>query len=450
MDKAAAPNPNSEAGETEIDRRAVISWCLFDFANQPFSTLIITFIYAAFFAKLMCSEPGMTKEDIEEWGASYWSWGMAVSAICIAVLSPILGAVADKRGYRKLFLLISTVLCILASLALFFPMPGQYLLALVIVVLGNTAFEMASVFYNAFLPDLATDKTIGKISGIGWAVGYVGGLLATGMALFLLMGEENLLGLDRESYSHLRASGPLVALWFTVFSLPMFFFVKEDKSQVVDDGEPILRATFRQLRSTYTEIRKYRQILLLLLARLIYNDGLLLIFSFGGIYAQGVFNFSSEELLQFGLLLQITAAVGSFGLGFLDDRLGSKTTLLLTLSAMTLVTGVTLLAESATVFWVTGAVIGLFVGPNQSSSRALMGRFVPPDKENEFFGFFAFSGKATAFLGPALLGVLNQIYGLEVGFVLVIVFFIVGGALLTLVDEQEGILKANRSGPSNS
>jgi len=417
-------------GQPPTSRRAIAAWCTYDFANSAFTTLVVTFVYAAFFTKSIAPD--------EITGTALWSRAVTVSALIVAFLSPLLGAIADRGGYRKRFLLISSAICIGATVALYPVLPGQTTRALFWFVIANVSFEMANVFYNAFLPDVAPAKRIGLVSGVGWAVGYVGGLLAMVIALVgLVKPETPWFGFTKDAFENIRATNLLVAAWFAVFAVPIFFFVKEDKSAV--RGGPILKSTFRQVADSFREIRRYRQITRFLVARLVYNDGLVTIFSFGGIYAAGTFGFTMEKLILFGILLNVTAAIGAFGLGFLDDILGGRRTILITLVALFFATLAAILAPNEAVLWVAGSLIGIFAGPNQAASRSLMGRFVPPDKETEFFGFFAFSGKATAFLGPLLLGTLTKMFDSQrVGFSVILVFFAVGGLIILGVDEKEG------------
>ncbi len=419
------------------DRRSVWSWALFDFANSPFTTLVVTFIYSKYFAQ------GIAPDDIT--GTVLWSRGVTVSALVVAGLSPFLGALADRGGYRKRFLLLATYTCIAGSVALFWVVPGQVMTALICFVVANIGFELGMVFYNAFLPDIAPADRIGRISGYGWALGYLGGLLALIVALVTLVQPETpWFGLSKEAGQNIRASTLLVAGWFALFSLPMFLWVKEDKSQISRGGQ-IFSDTTRQLRNTFRQIREYRQIMRFLLARLLYNDGLVTIFQFAAIYAGVVFGFEFRELLIFGIVINVMSGLGAFGLGFLDDYLGGKRTIQISLVGLVVATVAAVLAPNRAWLWFGGILVGIFAGPNQSASRSLMGRFVPPDKENEFFGFFAFSGKLTAFLGPFLLGVLTQTFdSMRVGIAVVLVLFAAGLSLLSWVDEKEGIEAAGR------
>jgi len=420
-----------------FDRRATIAWALYDFANSAFTTLVVTFVYAAFFTKLMAED--------EIAGTAIWSRGVTVTAIAVAALSPFLGALADRGGFRKRALLATTVTCVLATVALYFPEPGgaDATVAIVIFVIGNVAFELGGVFYNAFLPEVAPPHMLGRVSGWGWALGYVGGLLCMVIAFAtMVFPDPPWFGLSAEAGQNIRATNLLVALWYALFALPIFFVVKEERKPVQVKG--ILRATARQLGETFRSLKDYRQVARLLVARLVYNDGLVTVFAFGGVYAAGTFRFTFQEILIFGIVLNVAAGAGAFAMGFLDDELGGKRTLLITLVGLGAGTLLGALAPSAEWFWVAGITIGIFAGPNQSASRSLLARFVPEDKENEFFGFFAFSGKATAFMGPFLFGVLTEAFGTQrAGIFAVLGSFVIGAALLLRVDEVEGAATRN-------
>jgi UMF1 family MFS transporter len=215
-------------------------------------------------------------------------------------------------------------------------------------------------------------------------------------------------------------------------------WVPEDRSRTSVSGRVIGEA-FAQLKRTLVEVRKYRQTVRFLLARLLYNDGLVTVFAFGGIYAAGTFGFTFEEVLFFGIIINVGAGLGAAAMGLLDDRIGGKRTIVISLVGLIAATLLAVLATSATWFWVAGILIGLFVGPNQAASRSLMGRFVPHKLENEFFGFFAFSGKLTAFIGPFLLGILTEASGSQrVGISVVVLLFLLGLVLLLSVDERAG------------
>lgn len=416
--------------------RVIWSWALYDWANSAFTTLVVTFIYATYFTK------GMAPDEIT--GTAWWSRGVAVSAILIAIGSPILGAMADAGGARKRFLAISTAICIAATAALAFIAPGDAgaaMTALVCFVVANVAFEMGNLFYNAFLPSIASPARIGRVSGWGWGLGYVGGMVCMIVALIgFVQPEVPWFGMSKEAGWNVRATNLLVAAWFLVFSLPFFLRVPEERGTT---GSIAPAEAFRTLGRTFRSISRYRQIVRFLLARLIYNDGLVTIFAFGGIYAAGTFGMELSEVIFFGIALNIASGIGALIFASIDDRIGGRRTVLISLAALTAATALAVWAPDRTWFWAAGIMIGIFIGPNQSASRSLMGRFVPARHQSEFFGFYAFSGKATAFLGPLVLGVVAEIFQSQrAGVATVIAFFLIGGAILLSVDEAAGMAGA--------
>jgi len=420
------------------DPRAIWSWALYDFANSPFTTLVITFVYGTYFTQVIASDPIL--------GTTLWSRAMTITALVVALCSPILGALADRGGYRKALVLLFTLICVVPTAALYGVLPGQVMAALVLVVIANIAYEFAFVFYNAFLPDIAPSERIGRVSGLGWGLGYMGGLAALGVALVTLVQPETpWFGFSREAGENVRATNLLVAGWFVVFSIPLMLWVREDRSQVSKAGH-ILTDAVKQLAGTFREIRRYQEIVKFLVARFIFNNGLVTIFAFGGIYAAETFGFSLEEVMVFAIALNLAAGVGALLMGHLDDWIGGKRTVVLSLVGLIVATLLAVFATTKLWFWVAGIIIGICAGPNQAASRSLMGRFVPPRSENEFFGFFAFSGKMTAPLGPLLFGELTILSGSQrVGVATVLAFFVIGLVLMLAVDEEKGIRAAGRS-----
>jgi UMF1 family MFS transporter len=419
--------------------RVIWSWALYDWANSAFTTLVVTFIYSYYFTQALAPD-GIT-------GTAWWSRGISISAVLIAVLSPIVGAAADRGGSRKRALALTTAICVGGSVALTFVAPDTphaARVAIAVFVVANVAFELSMVFYNAFLPTIASADRIGRISGYGWGLGYVGGLVCLVIALVVFVPSNGgpWFGLSTEHGFNARATNLLVAGWYVVFSVPLFLNVPERTTGASARG---IGEAFAELAQTCRTIGRYREVAKFLLARLVYNDGLVTVFAFGGIYAGETFGMPLSDVILFGIGLNVASGLGAVCFGFVDDRLGGKKTLLVTLVSLSLATVLAVWAPTRAWLWVAGTLIGLFVGPNQSASRSLMGRFVPDRHQAEFFGFFAFSGKATSFLGPFLLGAATAAFGSQrAGVATVLVFFVVGGALLLLVDEKAGLEAARR------
>ncbi len=425
------------------NRKTIISWMMYDFANSSFANNVTTFIYAAFFTKVIAEN--------EIIGTALWSRGVGIIMLVVALLSPPLGALSDQGGYRKRFLLFFTFLAVIFTALLYFPQQGQAIYALSLYIIACICFEMGIVFYNAFLPDIAPPKRIGRISGQAWGVGYFGGLLSMAVLMVgFVSAETPWFGLTKETHEHIRATNIGVAIWFAIFSLPALFYLPAPPARQTN-GKLSLAASYRRILQTFRELQCYREIFKLLLARLVYNDGLITVFAFGGIYAAGTFGFTFEEVLFFGIIVNIAAGTGAWCFGYLDDRLGGKLTIQITLIGFVIAAIIAVVPQEKIWFWIAGILVGLFAGPNQSASRSLMGRFVPQNKETEFYGFYAFSGKATAFLGPLLMGVITQAFGSQrAGMATVGLFFIIGGLLLRTVDEQKGIRMAREKTPSET
>ena len=410
------------------DRPRVLAWTLYDFANSSFTTLVVTFVYATWFTRRMAAD--------EAAGTALWSWGITVSALAVAILGPILGARADRRASRVRWFRGLTLATILLTALLAAIAPPRWLAALAVFVAANTTYELAGAFYNAFLPSVAPPGRTGTASGRAWALGYAGGLACLGAGWWLIRSGL----LPREADLHVRATNLLVAGWFLLFSLPALLLLREPAPP-----DPDATTGFARALEVLGRLRAFPHVLRLLVARLVYNDGLVAIFSFGGIYAAGTFGFTMNEIFLFGIVLNVAAAAGSLLFARMDDRLGARPTILLTLAGLTLATAWAVLAREKTGIWGAGILIGLLVGPNQSSSRSLMSRLVPAPLSAEFFGLYALSGKLTSFLGPFLLGRLTGWTGSQrIGVASLAAFFVLGAVLLLGVDEAAGAATARR------
>jgi MFS transporter, UMF1 family len=413
-------------------RLGQISWALYDWANSAFSAVIVTFVFATYFSQGIAADPVT--------GTAQWGWAMTASGLAIAVISPILGAIADAGGRRKPWVLVFTGVTVVGCLLLWYarPDPSFVVFTLVVVALANIAFELAGVFYNAMLPELVGRDYIGRLSGWAWGLGYAGGLACLIFALLAFIQTEHpLFGLDPEAAEHVRASGPLVGIWFALFSLPLFLFTPDRQSRGLPAAEAV-RQGLGQLKRTFANLRRYRAILHFLIARMIYTDGLNTLFAFGGIYAAGTFGMSTAEVIQFGILLNVTAGLGALGFAWLDDLIGAKPTILIALVGLFACGTVAVVATSTLTFWIAGGLLGIFVGPTQAASRSLMARMAPAEVRTEMFGLYALTGKITAYMGPFLLGTVTYWTGSQRwGIATILVFFVVGGLLLWPLAEPE-------------
>jgi len=414
-----------------VKRSSLFAWCSYDWANSSFPTVIMTFVFAAYFTK------GVSI-DVET-GTAQWGYAMSLSALGVAILSPLLGAIADHGGRRKPWIGFFTLICVGCSAALWYVKPDTsfVMLALILVCIANLAFETGMVFYNAMLPELAPPGKIGRLSGWGWGFGYFGGLSCLALVLVgFVQADVPWFGISTDNAENLRIVGPVVAIWFGLFCLPLFFMVPDRPKNSLPMSEAITRGWF-SLVGTIARARDYGMMLRFLIARMFYVDGLNTLFAFGGIYAVGTFGLSFEELILFGIAMNVTAGLGALAFAWADDRFGPKAVIMISVTGLSLLGMALVLVQSKTMFWVFGLPLGIFVGPAQSASRSLMARLAPESLRTEMFGLFALSGKATAFLGPALLGWVTVATGSQRwGMATILGFFVVGLFLMRSVSDK--------------
>jgi UMF1 family MFS transporter len=414
------------------DWRGRWSWALYDWANSPFTTLVITFVFSTYF------QQAVVKEAVE--GQALWGYAVAASGLVIAILAPVLGAIADARGRRKPWIFAFTWLCVTGSALLWFaePSPAWIGFSLGCVVFASIGFEFGIVFNNAMLPDIVPEERLGRLSGWAWGLGYAGGLAALLLALAVFIWPETPpFGLDKDAAEHVRITGPLVALWLAVFSVPLFLFTPDRPARAAKIASAV-RIGLGDLKRTLSALPANRPVAVFLVAHMIYADGLVTLFAFGGVYAAGAFGLSLPEVILFGIVLNVAAGAGAALFAWLDDWLGSKRVVVLALIGLI---GASLVAIAATTIawlWVAGIAIGIFVGPAQAASRSLMARLTEPDNRAAYFGLYALSGKATAFLGPALVAGVTAASGSQrAGIATIIAFFAIGLMLILRVPEPK-------------
>jgi MFS transporter, UMF1 family len=372
-----------------------------------------------------------------------WTMALNVSAVSVAVLMPVLGAIADYSGRKKLFLTGFALQSIVFTVALFFVGPGQALLAAVLFIFANVGFEAANVFYNAFLPEVSTRRNIGRVSGIGFFLGYIGGLICLVLGLGMVRS-----WLPTDDYLNVRATILLVAAWFLVFAMPMFVLVRERAERRPPPPHGYLREGFQRLGVTVRHIRELKEAGKLIIARMIYNDGLTTVIGVASIYAGAVLGMTLEEVLAMGIALNVAAGIGAFLFGFVDDRIGGKRTLIITLVGLTVAGVIGVATTTPAGFWVAATLIGVMMGPNQSASRSLLAKLVPEHKHAEAFGLFAFSGKLSSMAGPLVYGaVVGSTGDHKLAMSSIIVFFVVGLLVLLTVREKEGMAMAEALEP---
>ncbi|MBY5961008.1 MFS transporter [Marinobacter nauticus] len=426
-----SPLQSSLPGAPE-NKRALWSWALYDWANSAFFTIILTFVFAQYFSVSVIQD--------EVAGTRAWGNIVGIAGVVIAILAPILGAIADQSGRRKPWLISFTLLCVISSAMLWTVTPdqSQFWTAALWVGLGTLGAEFAFIFYNSMLPDLARPERTGRWSGWAWGLGYVGGIASLVVALYgFIEADGTFFNLDRDAAEHVRATFVLVAVWYLVFALPAFFFIPDRPSTGLSLGAAT-RAGLAQLKQSIAHVRQYRDIVRFLVARMLYTDGLATIFTFGGVYAAGTFNMSPTEVLQFAIALNVTAGLGALGFAWIDDALGGRNTILLSLVGLGCSAFAILVVNGATAFWIWGMILGIFVGPLQSASRSHLARVAPPHLQTQMFGLFAFSGKATAFAGPLLVGWVTSVTDSQRwGMSTILLFLLIGFVLMLKVPATE-------------
>jgi UMF1 family MFS transporter len=413
-------------------RRAIFSWCLYDWANSAFNTVIGTFIFSVYFARGIYGDATA--------GSAVWGYTLGFAGLGVALASPVLGAIADRAGRRKPWLAVLVGLTVLPVALLWYarPSPDYVAFALACVVVATIAFELGNVFYNAMLHDIAPPAKLGRVSGWAWGFGYAGGLGCLGLALVAFVQPETpWFGLDKESAANIRATGPLVAIWFVLFAVPLFLFTPD----VPPTGcrlRAAIGAGLRQLRDTIRDVRRYRPIVLFLIASALYRDGLATLFAMGGLYAAGTFAMSFEEILLFAIALNVAAGIGAAGFGWIDDWIGSRRTVMLSLIGLMGFGVPVLLVDDPRLFVALAVGLGIFVGPAQAAGRSFMARISPPALETEMFGLYAFAGKSVAFLGPILFALATDIFASQrAGMAVIFLFFLAGALVLRHVPEAE-------------
>ena len=434
---ADAPLETSPATRSEV-----FGWAMYDFANSSYTTVIITVCYAVVFPRLIVGDGPDYRM-----GNLLWSVALSISNLLVVFTLPFLGAVMDQVGRRKHFLLASTAITALATASLFFAGPGDVVLAMVLVVISAYGFALGESFIASFLPDLGAPEELGRISGMAWGLGYVGGLMSTAIVLFGL-GPVELENMGRQ-----RWIGPITAGWFVLAAVPTFLLLRDRAVPRGGLGAETLRAGVQQLVSTTKELSRYRDLATFLVSYLCAMAGLSIVVSFAFIYGDQVIHWSNSTKAGMFVVTQITATGGALGFGWLQPRLGDKPTyaitLLIWLLAVALIWGTPHVAELARavsgadlgdehVFLGVGAMAGLCIGATQSASRTLIALFSPADKVGEFFGLWGVFGKLAAVVGLLSLGALQSTFGLQNGVLVTGVFFLAALAILAGVDAERG------------
>ncbi len=401
-------------------------YALYDLANSAYSIIIITFITSAYFAKQIVGDPQI--------GAAYWQWTAGVCGIAIALSGPYLGALADKKIKGKIkFLERFTFLCIITTCLFWFAKPNSnYILyTLFIFFISNYFYEAASIFYNSLLKKCSDENDIGKTSGFGFALGYIGCVPMILISLYLFVLPEKIpFGLDKSNFENIRFIPFIVAIWFLIFSLPMIYYFKKKVSYEEDTDETPTSTKIIKIiwNNKFTTTGKF------LLARMIYSDALIVLIAGGGVYASGVFNYTPGELLKLAIVANIVAFVGVMIGGYLNDKYSSKNIILICIAVLTLTVFYgSMIAQTKTEFFYNVMIISLFIGSIQSASRVMMTKLLETKDLGKGFGLFSFSGRITAFAGPLLVGTMTYMFSQRVGLLSISIFFFIGFLLMMSV-----------------
>jgi len=399
------------------EKGRVFVWTLFDFANTSFSIIVVTFLYAVYFKKTVAGNEAI--------GDLYWSISTSIAMAITAFISPILGAIADYSAGKKRFLLFFTMLCILGTASLYFIGPGQIFWGIFLFVLANIGFEAGLVFYDAFLPEITAPKNYGRVSGYGFGMGYFGSLATLAIVYPFIKA------------SMIKESFPVAALFFLIFSLPLFFFLKEKRVKV-ERTESFITIGFSRVWSTLTHLKYYKNLAIFLVAFFFYIEGVNTIIFFSGNYASTTLGFSEMELLVFFIVVQTTAIAGSVVLGIVADKIGQKRTIVITLFMWLVTVALAYFVYDKMGFYIVGLLAGAAMGSCQSTSRSLMSKLTPPEKKTEFFGFYSFFGKSSAVIGPLVFGLVSFISGDQrLAIISIAFFFIIGLLILTKVKDPK-------------
>ncbi len=433
--------PVSKAAPARATRRELFAWAMYDFANSGYTTVVLTAIYNAYFVGVVAGSGA----DRDGAATLWWTLAVGISNLLVLVSAPVVGAVADYRACKKRFLAVTTVGCVLFTALLGLAGRGEVALAMVFVVLSSFMFASGENLIAAFLPEIARRRDMGKISGYGWALGYLGGLLVLGLCLAYIGWAERH-GLDATQFVPVTLG--ITAAAFALASLPTFLWLRERAvPMALPRGTGYLAAGVQRVRRTFTHARRFRDLFRFLLTLTVYYCGINTVVVLAAVYAQQVMGFGLRETILLILLVNLTAAAGAFVFGLLQDRLGSVRTLALTLVIWITALVLAYFIESRAGFWLVANLVGIALGSSQSAGRALIALFSPPARAAEFFGLWGLAGKLAAMIGPVSYGLITYFSSGNQRLALLSTasFFVLGLALLLGVNERRGRAAARRA-----
>ena len=410
---------------------------MFDFANSGYTTVVITAVFNAYFVAVVANK--------EVWATFAWTLALSVSYALIVVSAPLIGAYADAHAAKKNLLAITTIGCVAATAALALVGPGELALGIALLVVSNFFFGTGENLIAAFLPELAKGSTLGRVSGWGWALGYIGGLVSLGASLAYVTWAQ---GHGQSAAQYVPVTMCITALLFAVSSLPTFLFLRERASpQKLPSG--VYASAFARTWETLRDAGRYRDLMRFLACILFYQGGVQAVITLAAIYAEQAMKFSTQQTIVLILVVNVTASIGAFAFGQLQDKLGHVRTLAITLIGWCVMVLLAWLADGPAMFWVAANLAGVCLGASQSAGRALVGYMSPPDRLAEFFGLWGLAVKLSSILGPITYGLVSWMSGGDHRLAILITgsYFVIGLALLAGIDAQRGHLEAQRGAP---
>ena len=420
-----------------VEKREKFAWAMFDFANSGYTTVVLTAIYSTFFVGVIA------KELDEGTGTLLWTVTIAIANGLVLFSSPLIGAITDFSRNKKLFLLITTVSCVIFTALLYFTGPGDIPLAICLVILSSVMFFSGENIIAAFLPEISKPEDMGKLSGYGWTLGYIGGLLVLGLCLFYVNWAQ---AAQQTAEQFVPMTMVIVAACFAIASIPTFVWLKERGAQQLKPADQsYTKIGFQRLRDTWQHAHKYQDLFRFLITLMIYHCGINTVVVLAAVYAQEVMGFQTQDTIMLILVVNITAAIGAFIFGFVQDSFGSINTLRITLFIWIAATILAFFTETVSMFWVVANLVGIALGASQSAGRALVGMFSPPERNGEFFGLWGLATKLAAIIGPLSYGFITYITQGDHRLALLstTLYFIIGILLLFTVNEKRGMQTAH-------
>ncbi|MDP3085803.1 MAG: MFS transporter [Rubrivivax sp.] len=413
-----------------VRKREVFGWAMYDFANSGYTTVVLTAVFSAYFVGAIAGNAA--------WATLAWTGALALSSLIVMLTMPALGAYADLRAAKKRLLVMSTVGCVIATAGLAWAGPGDIAFAVLAIVISNVCYTYGESLIAAFLPELARRDSLGRVSGWGWSFGYFGGMLALGLSLAYVLWAQ---GQGRPASHFVPVTMLITAGIFALASLATFALLRERAlPQVKALHEPGLRAALARLRRTWHEARRFRDFSRLLVCAVAYQAGISVVIALAAVYAEQVLKFEQTQTMMLIFLVNIAAAIGAFSWGYVQDRVGHRLALAITLVGWIVMTVLAGMATDAPLFWVAAVLAGLCMGSSQSAGRALAGLFSPPAQRAEFYGLWTFALRLSAILGPVTYGLVTLLTAgnHRIAIASTGLFFVVGLVLLMRVDVARG------------